>query len=139
MGFWKKFGSRIGDETSLKLSPPDGVDLRAARIRPELVSSLDVRDLNIVMERLALLADEDPFDLIVATNILVYYSVFEQSLALANLASMLRPGGLLLSNNVLVELPTTPLRAVGDTRVIYSDHPDDTDDIVWYRRPSIRR
>ena len=77
---------------------------------------------------------ERRFDLIVATNILVYYSVFEQSLALANLASMLRPGGLLLSNNVLVELPTTPLHAVGDTRVIYSEHPDDTDDIVWYRR-----
>jgi SAM-dependent methyltransferase len=139
IGFWKNFGSRIGDETTVKLSPPAGVDLRAARIRPEVVSLLEVRDLNIVLERLAPLADEDRFDLIVATNILVYYSVFEQSLALANVASMLRPGGILLSNNVLVELPTTPMRAVGDTRVIYSDHPDDTDHIVWYRRPSIPR
>lgn len=134
IGFWKNFGSRIGEDTKLSLSPPDGVDLRAARIRPEVVSSLEVRDLNIVVERLAPLADEDRFDLIVATNVLVYYSVFEQSLALTNVASMLRPGGILLSNNVLVELPTTPLHAIGDTRVIYSDHPDETDDIIWYRR-----
>ena len=134
IGFWKNFGSRIGEATNLSLSPPDGVEVRAARIRPEVVSSLEVRDLNIVLERLAPLADEDRFDLIVATNILVYYNVFEQSLALSNVASMLRPGGILLSNNVLVELPTTPLHAIGDTRAIYSDHPDDTDDIVWYRR-----
>jgi hypothetical protein len=139
VGFWKNFGSRIGVEANLSFSPPDAVDLRAVRIRPEAVSSLDVRDLNVVVERLAPLADEDRFDLIVATNILVYYNVFEQSLALSNVASMLRPGGILLSNNVLVELPTTPLHAIGDTRVIYSDQPDDTDDIVWYRRPSIPR
>ena len=134
IGFWKTFGSRIGENSTRSLSSPAGVDVRVARIRPEVVSSLDVRDMNIVLERLSPSADEERFDLIVATNILVYYSVFEQSLALANLASMLRPGGLLLSNNVLVELPTTPLHAVGDTRVIYSEHPDDTDDIVWYRR-----
>jgi len=134
IGFWKTFGSRVGEAANLSLSPPDGVDVRAVRIRPDVVSSIDARDLNIVLERLAPLADEDRFDLIVATNMLVYYSVFEQSLALANVASMLRPGGLLLSNNVLVELPTTPLHAIGDTSVIYSDHPDDSDDIVWYRR-----
>jgi len=43
-------------------------------------------------------------------------------------------GGFLLSNNVLVELPTTPLHAIGHNRAIYSDRPDDSDDIVWYRR-----
>jgi len=87
-----------------------------------------------VLERLAPLPDDERFDLIVATNILVYYSLFEQSLALANIAAMLRPGGFLLSNNVLVELPTTPLHAIGDSKVIYSDRPDDSDDIIWYRR-----
>jgi predicted TPR repeat methyltransferase len=99
-----------------------------------VVSSVDARDLNIVLERLAPLPDDERFDLIVATNILVYYGVFEQSLALANIAAMLRPGGFLLSNNVLVELPTTPLHAIGDSKVIYSDRPDDSDDIIWYRR-----
>jgi len=134
IGFWKNFGSRIGENATRSPSPPAGVDVRTVRIRPDVVSSIDARDLNIVLERLAPLADEDRFDLIVATNMLVYYTVFEQSLALANIASMLRPGGFLLSNNVLVELPTTPLRAIGDNKVIYSDSLDDSDDIVWYRR-----
>ena len=93
-----------------------------------------MRDLNVVLERLAPLAGDERFDIIIATNILVYYGVFEQSLALANIASMLRPGGFLLSNNVLVELPTTPVHAVGHNRATYSDGPDDSDDIVWYRR-----
>ncbi len=134
IGFWQTYGSRISENSTRSVSSPAGVDVRAARIRPDAVSALDVRDLNIVLERLSPLADEDRFDLIVATNILVYYNVFEQSLALANITSMLRPGGVLLSNNVLVELPTTPLHAIGDTKVIYSDNPDDTDDIVWYQR-----
>jgi hypothetical protein len=32
------------------------------------------------------------FDLIIATNVLVYYDVFEQTLALADVSKMLRPG-----------------------------------------------
>ena len=35
---------------------------------------------------------------------------------------------------ILERLAARPLHAIGDSRVIYSDHPDDTDDIVWYRR-----
>ena len=35
-----------------------------------------------MLQRLAPLAPEEKFDLIVATNILIYYDVFEQSLAL---------------------------------------------------------
>jgi SAM-dependent methyltransferase len=133
IAFWRAFGGTIGEETTAAQPPLDGVDVRAVRIRPDVVSSLDVRDVNVVLERLPL-ADEERFDLIVATNVLVYYDVFEQSLALANIASMLRPGGFLLSNNVLVELPTTPLHAIGHSRTVYSDRPDDSDDIVWYRR-----
>jgi len=134
IGFWKTFGSRIGEPATGSSAAPDGVEVRAVRVRPDVVSSVDARDLNIVLERLAPLPDDERFDLIVATNILVYYGVFEQSLALANIAAMLRPGGFLLSNNVLVELPTTPLHAIGDSKVIYSDRPDDSDDIIWYRR-----
>ena len=92
------------------------------------------RDVNVVVQRLVATENAERFDLIVATNVLVYYDVFEQSLALANLAAMLRPGGVLLSNNVLVELPTTPLRAAGHSTTIYTDQPDDRDDIIWYIR-----
>jgi hypothetical protein len=133
-GFWRGFGQRIGEETAAPKPPEGGIDVRAVRVRPDVVLSIDPRDVNVVLERLVMPTDEDGFDVIVATNVLVYYDVFEQSLALANIASMLRPGGVLLSNNVLVELPTTPLRSFGDTRVVYSDRPDDSDQIVWYRR-----
>jgi hypothetical protein len=133
LGFWKSVGANVGDATRA-MAAPDGVDLRAVRIRPGVVRSLQVRDLNVVVERLDPLPDAERFDLVIATNILVYYDVFEQSLALANIAAMLRPGGLLLSNNVLVELPATPIRSIGHTDAIYSDRPDDRDQVVWYQR-----
>jgi hypothetical protein len=133
LAFWKVTGSRIGEETRGLTAPP-GIDLRAVRVRSDVVLSLQVHDLNVVVERLDPPPDGRLFDLVIATNVLVYYDVFEQSLALANVASMLRPGGLLLSNNVLVELPATPIRSIGHTDAIYSDRPDDRDRIVWYQR-----
>jgi hypothetical protein len=141
--FWKSFGQRIGQDAgaaarrpngTTATRPPDGVDVRAVRVRPDVVLSIEPHDVNVVVQRVAAADDNERFDLIVATNVLVYYSVFEQSLALANLASMLRPGGVLLSNNVLVELPTTPLHAIGHSTAIYSDRPDDRDEIIWYVR-----
>lgn len=131
--FWQAAGGRIGVETRT-VPAPSGVEVRAVRVRPEVIASLRVRDLDVVAERFDPLPDGERFDLVVATNILVYYDVVEQSLALANIASMLRPGGLLLSNDVLVELPTTPIRSIGHTDAIYSNRPDDRDQLVWYRR-----
>ena len=63
----------------------------------------------------------------------MYYDVFEQSLALANVARMLRPGGLFLSNNFTFELPSTPMRIVGATDVPYTDT-GDGDRVFWYQR-----
>src|SRR6185436_17456328 len=91
-------------------------------------------DLNIVLQRREPPAEDERFDLVIATNIFVYYDPFEQSLALANAAKMIRPGGILLTNNALSELPQTPMRQAGDTTVVYSGRPDDSDHIVWYRR-----
>jgi hypothetical protein len=75
------------------------------RIRPNVVRAIAPHDLNIVLQRPDPLPDVERFDLVIATNILIYYDVFEQSLALANSARMLRPGGFLLSNNPVFELP----------------------------------
>ena len=133
MTFWKSFGRLIGDATTAA-PPPQGVEVRAVRVRPTVVLTIEPHDVNVVVERLVPTEDADKLDVVVVTNVLVYYSVFEQSLALANLASMLRPGGVLLSNNVLVELPTTPLHAVGHSSTSYSARPDDRDDIIWYVR-----
>ena len=68
----------------------------------------------------------------IATNILIYYDVFEQSLALANIAKILRPGGFLLSNNPVYELPAIPMHLAGETKVTYTDA--GTDWVAWYQR-----
>lgn len=93
--------------------------------------------MNIVLERLEPVPPDEPFDLIVATNVLLYYDVFEQSLAAANIAKMLRPGGLLLTNNRIFELPALPLGGVGFTDSVYMTLPgigETGDRIIWYQR-----
>jgi chemotaxis methyl-accepting protein methylase len=104
--------------------------VRTIRVRPQVVSQIQAEDLNIVVQRLA----GRRFDLIVATNVFVYYDLLDQALALSNVESMLGPGGFLLSNNSLLELPQSRLRSVGYLTTQYSDRPDDGDHVVWYRR-----
>jgi SAM-dependent methyltransferase len=132
--YWKHFGDKIG--TAAKPAPLpgglDGVAIRAVRVPPRTVLRIRPVDLNAVLQRL----EGADFDLIVATNILIYYDTFEQTLALANIERMLRPGGLLLSNNALLELPFTRMRSVGYRTTVYSSRPDDGDHIVWYQRIS---
>ena len=123
VSYWERFGGRIGKATQAAVpTPTDGVvRVRAIRVRPEVVRLVVPQDLNIVLQRLEPLAQDDRFDLIIATNVLIYYDVFEQSLAAANVAKMLRPGGILLSNNLIIELPRSPIRLVNQTDVVYTE------------------
>jgi hypothetical protein len=95
----------------------------AVRVRPSVVLAVVPADLNIVLQRLEPAQDEDRFDLVIASNMFVYYDVVEQSLARANVAAMLRAGGVLLSNNSLPTLPATAMRVAGATRVVCSRRP----------------
>ena len=135
LSYWTKFGDQIGVPVAPAAVPKGAGDVkvRAVRIRPQVVSLVTPEDVNIVLQRLELPIGER-FDLIIATNILVYYDVFEQCLALANIERMLRPGGLLLSNNALLELPSSGMHSVGYETVVYSEKPNDGDHIVWYQR-----
>ena len=83
-----------------------------------------------MLERLQPLPVDERFDLVLATNVLVYYNVFEQNLALANIASMLRPGGLLLSNTPVV--PAVALKPTDDYFQI--PHANQSDYVFWYQR-----
>jgi len=133
--YWEKFGDQIG-VPARPVAVPGGVGglkIRAVRIRPAIASKITPVDLNIVLQRLDGPTQEG-FDLIIGTNIFVYYDVFEQSLALANVERLLRPSGFLLSNNALLELPTSRMRSVDYLTTVYSDRPDDGDLIVWYQR-----
>jgi len=133
VSFWKNFGDRIGKPATAAAAAAglSGLKLRAVRINPSIVRLITPVDLNVVFQR-SIRAEN--FDLIIATNILVYYDVFEQSLALLNIESMLRPGGLLLSNNALLELPVTRMKSAGYQTTVYSDRENDGDHIVWYQR-----
>ena len=86
---------------------------------------------NVIAQRVEPVSSEERFDLIVATNTLVYYDVFEQALALANVAKMLRPGGLFLSNDYA--FPAANMTVAGYTDVPYTDA-GDGDRIWWYQR-----
>jgi len=48
-------------------------------------------------------------DLVIGTNIFLYYGDLEQSLARVNLAGMIKPGGFLLSNGALPGIAPTKL------------------------------
>jgi hypothetical protein len=134
VAYWERLGGQIGEPTTPMALPPGApaVRMRAVRIRPAVVQTLVPSDLNIVLQRPDPMANDEKFDLVVATNILLYYDVFEQSLALANIASMLRPGGHLLTNTPVFELPTIPMRLVGETAVSYVEGGRDW--ILWYER-----
>jgi hypothetical protein len=137
--YWERAGDRIGTKAAAPPLPPNAgrADVRRVLVRPSVVLSIAPRDLDIVLQRLDLLPAAERFDLVIATNILLYYDVFEQSLAGVNIAKMLRPGGLLLTNNRIFEVPSTPLSGVGFTDVTYLALPgigDTGDRIIWYQR-----
>ncbi len=83
-----------------------GFATRAVKVRSAVVSRINPVDMNIVFQQLPLPPDQR-FDLIIGTNIFLYYGAFEQSLARVNVAAMLKPGGYLLSNDKLQD--TVPL------------------------------
>jgi hypothetical protein len=128
--YWKRFGSEIGTTAAGAAPAGSRIDLRVVQVRANLVGTVVPEDLDIVVQRLP----DTQFDLFIATNVFVYYDVLDQCLALANIEAMLRPGGFLLSNNAVLELPTSRVRSIGYQTVQYSDRPDDGDHIVWYRR-----
>jgi len=97
-----------------------------------VVLAIGARDLNIVLERPSL-KDDERFDLVVATNVLVYYDAFEQSLALQNISRMLRPGGFFLTNYA-VSRPAPLEAAAGPITTTYWDRQRNFDTLFWYQR-----
>ena len=131
--YWERAGGHIGEEVRASVPPSTAgvVKARAVRVRPDIVKSIVPRDLNVVLGRLEPLRDDERFDLVVATNVFVYYEAFEQALAMVNIGRMLRSGGSLLSNQAVRPVP--PMNtAVGHETVVYSDR--QFDHLFWYQR-----
>ena len=134
--YWQTFGNQIGAPAQAPASKAiaDVAELRAVRARPSAVQRMSVLNVNIVTERL----DGEAFDLVIATNVFIYYDVLEQALAMSNVEAMLKPGAFLLANISAPRLTSVTLRPVETTRTLYTRasgaREDILDFIVWYRR-----
>jgi hypothetical protein len=134
--YWQTFGNQIGAPAQAPASKAiaDAAELRAVRARPSAVQRMSVLNVNIVTERL----DGEAFDLVIATNVFIYYDVLEQALAMANVEAMLKPGAFLLANMSAPRLTSVSLRPGETTRTLYTRasgaREDILDFIVWYRR-----
>jgi SAM-dependent methyltransferase len=140
IAYWRLFGDQAGN-TIAPIRPPDifpGLETRAVEISPNVVLACEPIDLDIILQHLNLAAPER-FDLIVATNIFVYYDAFEQALALENTGAMLKPGGLLLTNDRLPADPVSSMRLLGVT-VVPFDSPGVSahEGVGWYQNNSRR-
>ena len=103
VNYWQELGDHIGESVAPIGVPPGAAaetQTRAVKIRPEIVRRVTPLDVNIVFQHLP----QSPlqgFDLIIGTNVFLYFNAFEQSLARVNMSLMLNPGGFVLSNDKL--------------------------------------
>ena len=133
--YWQAFGDRIGAPAQAPASKAiaDVAQLRAVRARPSAVQRMSVLNVNIVTERL----DGEAFDLVIATNVFIYYDVFEQALAMSNVEAMLKPGAFLLANFSAPDLRSVTIRPMETTTTLYARgltvNENILDFIVWYK------
>jgi hypothetical protein len=129
VSYWKSFGDWIGSEAPAA-KPPEavkGIELRGVAVKQQVATRIVPADFNMVTERWP----GPPFDLVIATNVFIYYDRLDKALAFAGIEAMLRPGGFFITNDVAVELPFSRLRAVGMMRIQYSE--EKIDYLFWYR------
>jgi SAM-dependent methyltransferase len=74
---------------------------QALEVRQDMAARVSAQELNIITERVQ---PAEQYDLVVATNVLVYFNSAELALALANIHAMLRPGGWFVHNESRAEL-----------------------------------
>ena len=131
--YWQTFGDQIGAPAPTPASKAiaDLAELRAVRARPSAIQRMSVLNVNVVTERL----DGEAFDLVIATNVFIYYDVLEQALAMSNVEAMLKPGAFLLANFSAPNLTTVTIRPVETTTTLYARAVNENirDFIVWYK------
>ena len=133
--YWQTFGDRIGApaRASTPKAMADLAEMRGVRARPAAVQRMSVLNVNIVTERL----DGEAFDLVIATNVFIYYDVLEQALAMSDVEAMLKPGAFLLANFSAPNLTSVTIRPVDTTTTRYTIARDANENIldfiVWYK------
>ncbi len=137
LDYWQRFGSTIGSAVAPLPLPAQvkNADRRALSIRPEIVALMEPQSVNVVLNRVVLPPGQQ-YDLVIGTNVLIYYDAFEQALALSNIDAMTAPGGVFLTNDVSREYPGTRLRPSGIVRVDYA--PAEADQVQIYSRSTFQ-
>jgi hypothetical protein len=133
--YWQKLGNQIGQPVAPIPVPAaaGSTQTRAVSVRPDIVGRVTPLDVNVVYQRLNWSAD-CAYDLVIGTNIFLYYGAFEQSLARANVSAMLRPGGFLISNDKLADTAPSELTDVLEVPIDMSEQPLIQDIVFFYRR-----
>ncbi len=107
--------------------------MRAVTIRPRYAAQMRSFDMNVVTQTLDFLEGQG-FDLVVATNVLVYYDLFQQALAMSSIAHMMNHEGIFLANHALPAQHAQALEYLGRRTVAYTPSGAYGDDVVVYRR-----
>jgi hypothetical protein len=135
MDYWAHFGEILGTQAK-PLPVPQSVGevtLRAVAIAPRYASRLVPLDLNVVTQRVDM-EEGKAFDLVIATNILVYYDRFQQALGMASIARMMNSGGIFLSNDALSAHHVKALEFVDRHTVAFAARGPYGDNVLAYRR-----
>jgi hypothetical protein len=140
--YWQALGDQIGEAVEPIAVPSAAAETRtrAVKIRAGIVKRIRQLDMNIIFQRLPFSAQnsqpgsQESFDLIIGTNIFIYYGAFEQSLARANISAMLRPGGYLLSNDKFPDTVSSGLTSSLNTTLVVARDPDRSDTMYCYRK-----
>jgi hypothetical protein len=135
VAYWQHFGERIGS-TEKPFGVPEflkGVEIRAVAIRPQLAQHVSGQDLNMVAQQIEIPPSQG-FDLVIATNIFVYYNFFEQALAMQNISHMMNPGGVFIVNQVLSNQHPDSLKLIDQCSVSFNSKGLFGDNVVAYQQ-----
>jgi hypothetical protein len=135
--YWQNLGSRVGTvvmPVAVPLKLAQDIHIRAVSVRPEIARQITPVDMNIVYQRVDAADPYQKFDLIIGTNIFIYYGAFEQSLARANLSAMLKPGGFVLSNDLLADKVPSQLDLSHVTTINVRSDPQIIEHMYCYKR-----
>jgi len=135
VAYWQKFGEILGSPVKPLPVPASVIDvtIRAVAIRPSYAAQMRGYDMNVVTQTMDV-SEGQGFDLVVATNVLVYYDLFQQALAMGSIAHMMNHGGIFLANHALPAQHAPALEFLGRRTVAYTPSGAYGDDVVVYRR-----
>ncbi len=99
-----RYINNFGRHPVIEIPPTEGnadvqAYLKAFTLRPDASRRVTAQKHNILTD-----PTERAYDLVIATNVLVYYDGAELTLALANIAAHLAPGGYFIHNDLRPEL-----------------------------------